>query len=213
MVKKCTPCIRRTKYTIKAVRLPPYQLRPPQARDADPRIRALAYQPGRALLPKLRLDGAGFHPALGPGKRGFLRSQLPLSRSLQYISPPLARAIVQRTFKTVLLISSLPRKGMDKEAGRSARTPAPKVALLLPAQAQSGAPLRARGATRRHPHSACLPRPRLRLYTPARPPSHPQTPSPHAHAERAPHATGKGEFKARKRGRLAAKGQGRRSRA
>ena len=26
----------------------------------------------RALLPKLRLDGAGFHPALGPGKRGFL---------------------------------------------------------------------------------------------------------------------------------------------
>ena len=25
----------------------------------------------RALLPKLRLDGAGFHPALGPGKRGF----------------------------------------------------------------------------------------------------------------------------------------------
>ena len=56
----------------KTVRLPPYQLRPPQARDADPRIRALAYQPGRALLPKLRLDGAGFHPAPGPGKRGFL---------------------------------------------------------------------------------------------------------------------------------------------
>ena len=26
----------------------------------------------RALLPKLRLDGAGFHPALGPGERGFL---------------------------------------------------------------------------------------------------------------------------------------------
>ena len=25
----------------------------------------------RALLPKLRLDGAGFHPALGPGERGF----------------------------------------------------------------------------------------------------------------------------------------------
>lgn len=127
----------------KTVRLPPYQLRPPQARDADPRIRALAYQPGRALLPKLRLDGAGFHPAPGPGKRGFLRSPFPLSRSFQYISPPLARATVQRAFKAVLLLASLPRKGTDKEAGRSARAPAPEVALLLPAQAQSGAPLKA----------------------------------------------------------------------
>ena len=63
---------------IKTVRLPPYQLRPPQARDADPRIRALAYQPGRALLPKLRLDGAGFHPAPGPGKRGFLKIRIPI---------------------------------------------------------------------------------------------------------------------------------------
>lgn len=120
---------------IKTVRLPPYQLRPPQAQDADPRIRALAYQPGRALLPKLRLDGAGFHPAPGPGKRGLLRSPFPLSRSFQYISPPLARAIVQRTFKAVLLLAALPRKGTDKEAGRSARTPAPEVALLLPAPA------------------------------------------------------------------------------
>ena len=144
MVKKCTPCIRRAKYAIKTVRLPPYQLRPPQAQDAGPRIRALAYQPGRALLPKLRLDGAGFHPAPGPGKRGFLKEcSFPLSRPIQYISPQLARAIVQRAFKAVLLLASLPRKGMDKEAGRSARTPAPEVALLLPAQAQSGAPLRA----------------------------------------------------------------------
>lgn len=138
MVKKCTPCIRRANF--KTVRLPPYQLRPPQARNADPRIRALAYQPGRALLPKLRLDGAGFHPALGPGKRGFLKERsFLLSRPLQYISPPLARAIVQapgeRAFKAVLLLASLPRKSMDKEAGRSARMPAPKVALLLPAPA------------------------------------------------------------------------------
>ena len=133
-----------SKTAIKTVRLPPYQLRPPQAQDAGPRIRALAYQPGRALLPKLRLDGAGFHPAPGPGKRGFLKvSPFPLSRSLQYISPPLARATVQHTFKAVLLPASLPRKGTDKEAGRSARTPAPEVALLLPAQAQSGAPLKA----------------------------------------------------------------------
>ena len=124
----------------KTVRLPPYQLRPPQAQDAGPRIRALAYQPGRALLPKLRLDGAGFHPAPGPGKRGFIKEcPFPLSRSLQYISPPLARAIVQtpgeQAFKAVLLLASLPRKGIDKEAGRSARTPAPEVALLLPAPA------------------------------------------------------------------------------
>ena len=92
----------------------------------------------RALLPKLRLDGAGFHPALGPGKRGFLKEcSFPLSRPIQYISPPLARAIVQRTFEAVLLLASLPRKGMDKEAGRSARTPAPKVALLLPAPARA----------------------------------------------------------------------------
>lgn len=90
----------------------------------------------RALLPKLRLDGAGFHPALGPGKRGFLKEcSFPLSRPIQYISPPLARAIVQRTFKAVLLLASLLRKDMDKEAGRSARTPAPEVALLLPASA------------------------------------------------------------------------------
>lgn len=88
----------------------------------------------RALLPKLRLDGAGFHPALGPGKRGFLKEcSFPLSRPIQYISPPLARATVQLTFEAVLLMASLLRKGMDKEAGRSARTPAPEVALLLPA--------------------------------------------------------------------------------
>ena len=72
----------------------------------------------RALLPKLRLDGAGFHPALGPGKRGFLNEcSFSLSRPIQYISPPLARATVQRTFKAVLLLTSLPGKGTDKEAG------------------------------------------------------------------------------------------------
>ena len=90
----------------------------------------------RALLPKLRLDGAGFHPALGPGKRGFLKEcSFPLSRPIQNISPQLARATVQPTFEAVLLLASLPRKSTDKEAGRSARTPAPEVALLLPAPA------------------------------------------------------------------------------
>lgn len=82
-------------------------------------------------------------PCTGPRRAGLPESSFPLSRSFQYISPQLARAIVQRTFKAVLLIASLPRKGIDKEAGRSARAPAPEVALLLPAQAQSGAPLRA----------------------------------------------------------------------
>lgn len=85
----------------------------------------------RALLPKLRLDGAGFHPALGPGKRGFLKEcSFPLSRPIQYISPPLARAIVQPTFKAVLLLASLPGKGMDKEAG----------ALRAGARSKGGAP-------------------------------------------------------------------------
>ena len=63
---------------------------------------------------------------------------------------------MQRTFKAVLLMASLPRKGTDKEAGRSARTPAPEVALLLPAQAQSGAPLRAPLPVCRGLASACI---------------------------------------------------------
>ena len=86
-------------------------------------------------------------PCTGPRRAGLPGCSFPLSRPFQHISPQLARATVQatqqRAFKTVLLIASLPRKGIDKEAGRSARTPAPEVALLLPAQAQSGAPLRA----------------------------------------------------------------------
>lgn len=83
-------------------------------------------------------------PCTGPRQAGLPKNKcsFQLSRSLQNISPQLARAIVQGTFKPVLLLTSLLRKGMDKEAGRSARTPAPEVALLLPAQAQSGAPLR-----------------------------------------------------------------------
>ena len=166
MVKKCTPCIRRAKYVpIRIVplhnpcqvcanqELPSRPLSPSFARRPAYPCAALSGIPAleraraakgcrprtapRALLPKLRLDGAGFHPALGPGKRGFLKEcSFPLSRPIQHISPPLARAIVQRTFEAVLLLASLPRKGTDKEAGRSARTPAPKVALLLPAPAR-----------------------------------------------------------------------------
>lgn len=41
----------------------------------------------RALLPKLRLDGAGFHPALGPGKRGFLKIRIPIITSLPVHQP------------------------------------------------------------------------------------------------------------------------------
>lgn len=176
-----------------------------------------------AALPTASAAGAGRRPAYpcaGLSARARTPSQAPLGWGrVPPCTGPWKAGLPKLTFKTalialLLLLASLPRKGIDKEAGRSARAPAPEVALLLPAQAQSGAPLRARGATRRHPHSTCLPRPRLRLYTPARPPSHPQTPSPHAHAERAPHATGKGgsrkrALSPRKRGRLAAKGQGR----
>ena len=93
----------------------------------------------RALLPKLRLDGAGFHPALGPGKRGFPNAHshyhVPSSTSARSLRAPLCKPHIQRAFKAVLLLASLPRKGTDKEAGRSARTPAPEVALLLPAPA------------------------------------------------------------------------------
>ena len=97
-------------------------------------------------------------PCTGPRQAGLPESKcpFPLSRPFQYISPQLARATVQRTFKAVLLLTSLPRKGMDKEAGRSARTPAPEVALLLPAQAQSGAPLRAPLPVCRGLASACI---------------------------------------------------------
>ena len=90
----------------------------------------------RALLPKLRLDGAGFHPALGPGKRGFLKEcSFPLSRPIQYISPQLARAIVQRTFKAMLitlllLLASLLCKNLGEGGG----------ALRAGARPKGGAP-------------------------------------------------------------------------
>ena len=94
----------------------------------------------RALLPKLRLDGAGFHPALGPGERGFLNAhshyRVPSSTSARSLRAPPCKLHIQQAFKAVLLLASLPRKGTDKEAGRSARTPAPEVALLLPAPAR-----------------------------------------------------------------------------
>lgn len=115
-----------------------------------------------AALPTASAAGAGRRPAYpcaGLSARARTPSQAPLGwgrvppctgprqaglpenahshyhAPLQYISPPLARATVQRTFKAVLLLASLPGKGTDKEAGRSARTPAPEVALLLPAPA------------------------------------------------------------------------------
>ena len=163
-----------------------------------------------AALPTASAAGAKRRPAYpcaGLSARARAPSQAPLGWGrVPPCTGPRQAGLTKLTFKTVLItLTSLLRKGMDKGAGRSARTPAPEVALLLPAQAQSGAPLRARGATRKHPHSACLPRPRLRLYAPARPPSHPQPPSPHAHAERAPHATGKGGSRAKVKG----EGQGR----
>ena len=46
----------------------------------------------RALLPKLRLDGAGFHPAPGPGKRGLLKTHsnyhVPSSTSARSLRAP-----------------------------------------------------------------------------------------------------------------------------
>ena len=152
MIKKCTPCILRAKYPSLPLPLfapPSFERRPAYpcaALSGIPALECARAAKGcrprtapRALLPKLRLDGAGFHPALGPGKRGFIKSAFPLSRRIQYISPQLARATVQapgeQAFEAVLLPASLPRKDTDKEAGRSARTPAPEVALLLPAPA------------------------------------------------------------------------------
>ena len=75
----------------------------------------------------------------------------PCSGRVPPCTGPRQAGLPKQAFKTVLLMASLPRKGMDKEAGRSARAPAPEVALLLPAQARSGAPLRTRGAPRGHP--------------------------------------------------------------
>ena len=83
-------------------------------------------------------------PCTGPRQAGLPKRMLiPIITSLPVHQPAACARHTEQAFKAVLLLTSLPRKGMDKEAGRSARTPAPKVALLLPAQAQSGAPLRA----------------------------------------------------------------------
>ena len=127
MVKKCTPCIRRAN-----------SLNNKEDRKA-------------AALPTASAAGAGRRPAYpcaGLSARTRAPSQAPLGWGrVPPCTGPRQAGLPKRTFKTMLLITSLPRKGMDKEAGRSARTPAPEVALLLPAQAQSGAPLR-RGALR-----------------------------------------------------------------
>ena len=100
-----------------------------------------------AALPTASAAGAGRRPAYpcaGLSARTRTPSQAPLGWGrVPPCTGPRQAGLPKLTFKTVLLITSLPRKGMDKEAGRSARAPAPEVALLLPAQAQSGAPLRA----------------------------------------------------------------------
>ena len=70
-------------------------------------------------------------PCTGPRQAGLPRKcSFPLSRPIQYLSPPLARATVQLTFEAVLLLASLPRKGTDKEAG----------ALRAEARSKGGAP-------------------------------------------------------------------------
>ena len=100
-----------------------------------------------AALPTASAAGAGRRPAYpcaGLSARTRTPSQAPLGWGrVPPCTGPRQAGLPKLTFKTVLLITSLPRKGIDKEAGRSARTPAPEVALLLPARAQSGAPLRA----------------------------------------------------------------------
>ena len=99
-----------------------------------------------AALPTASAAGAGRRPAYtcaGLSARARTPSQAPLGWGrVPPCTGPRQAGLPKLTFKTVLLITSLPRKGIDKEAGRSARTPAPEVALLLPARAQSGAPLR-----------------------------------------------------------------------
>ena len=75
----------------------------------------------RALLPKLRLDGAGFHPALGPGKRGFLKNAHshyhdPSSTSARRLRAPSCKP----TFKAVLLLASLLCKDLG-EGGAALR--------------------------------------------------------------------------------------------
>ena len=100
-----------------------------------------------AALPTASAAGAGRRPAYpcaGLSARARTPSQAPLGWGrVPPCTGPRRAGLPKQAFKTVRLIASLPRKGVDKEAGRSARAPAPEVALLLPAQAQSGAPLRA----------------------------------------------------------------------
>ena len=105
-----------------------------------------------AALPTASAAGAGRRPAYpcaGLSARARTTSQAPLGWGrVPPCTGPRQAGLPKLTFKAalialLLLLASLLRKDTDKEAGRSARTPAPEVALLLPAQAQSGAPLRA----------------------------------------------------------------------
>ena len=167
-----------------------------------------------AALPTASAAGAGRRPAYpcaGLSARARTPSQAPLGWGrVPPCTGPRQAGLPKLTFKTVLLITSLPRKGMDKEAGRSARAPAPEVALLLPAQAQSGAPLRAPLPVCSGLASACILQ-RGRPLTPK-----PPLPMLMRKGHRMPRGKGgsrKKAFSPRKRGRLAAKGQGREGRA
>ena len=88
----------------------------------------------RALLPKLRLDGAGFHPALGPGKRGFLENAHshyhdPSSTSARRLRAPPCNKLLRPCSCWLRCFV----RTWEKVARRSAQDRAPKVALLLPA--------------------------------------------------------------------------------
>ena len=70
-------------------------------------------------------------PCTGPRQAGLPRKcSFPLSRPFQHISPPLARAIVQRTFEAVLLLASLLCKNLGEGGG----------ALRAGARPKGGAP-------------------------------------------------------------------------
>ena len=158
-----------------------------------------------AALPTASAAGAGRRPAYpcaGLSARARTPSQAPLGWGrVPPCTGPRQAGLPKLTFKTVLLMASLPSKGIDKEAGRSARAPAPEVALLLPAQAQSGAPLRAPLPVCRGLASAYILQ-RGRPLTPK-----PPLPMLMRKGRRMPRGKGgsrKRAFSPRKRGRLAA---------
>lgn len=160
MVKKCTPCIRRAKYpslplltsslplhssrftffwtpTRVSVRCPIGHTgaRMCACGKGQPPPHSAARTPSQAPLGWGRVP-----PCTGPRQAGLPKNthshyHAPSSTSARSLRAPPCRPQMKQAFKAVILLASLPGKGTDKEAGRSARTPAPKVALLLPAPA------------------------------------------------------------------------------